>query len=490
MKQESTASKSRAPYELRKGTIGVAGIVFLVITAASPLAASLSTSPIIFGAIGRQAAGAYVAAGIVLLLFAVGYAAMSRYVTSAAGFAAYIEQGLGRIPAFSASAVAVVSYNAMLVGVYAGFGYFTHAIVIQETGFDIPWQLATAVAVAVVAVMGYIKIDLSAKVIGVLLIAEMALLTLFIVATPAKGGASGLSVAGLVPPNIFGGETGIALLFAASCFIGFEATAIYGEEARNPRRTVPRATFIAIILISGFYALMTWAIGLAYTPTDLQDMAVNDPANLVLSANTQFVGAWSTDILNVLLISSYLASLIALHNTTSRYMFSLGRGGVLPAPLRRTHPKWQSPHIASVVTTTISVVVLALFIAAGSDPFSEIFAPAIALGTLGILALQACTGISVVAYFARRRGQETLWTGLIAPSLGAAGIVLVLFYAITNWDLFTGATSGVVAQLPWVLLATALLGIGLAWIKRHTVGSITTGFLEEPSKELTTPEVP
>jgi amino acid transporter len=76
--------------ELKRNAIGTAGIVFFVVAAAAPLAATLGASPLVFGSTGVGGPGAYLAAMVVLLLFAVGYATMSRHVTSAGGFAAYI----------------------------------------------------------------------------------------------------------------------------------------------------------------------------------------------------------------------------------------------------------------------------------------------------------------------------------------------------------------------------------------------------------------
>jgi len=56
----------------------------------------------------------------------------------------------------------------------------------------------------------------------------------------------------------------IAIMFALASFVGFEATAIYGEESRNPTRTVPMATYAAVSIIMVFFAFTTWAIISSY----------------------------------------------------------------------------------------------------------------------------------------------------------------------------------------------------------------------------------
>ncbi|WNM35714.1 APC family permease [Streptomyces sp. Li-HN-5-11] len=481
------AEAATEQYQLKRHSLGVAGIVFFVMSAAAPLAATLGSAPITFGATGQGAPGAYLLVGIVLLCFAAGYAAMSRHVTSSAGFAAYIERGLGRVAGFAGATTAVFSYVLMLIGIYGAFGYFTRAIVLQRLHVDLPWGFWALAAVAVVAVLGYVEVNLSAKVLGVLMVAEMALLVAFDVVTPAQGGADGVSLAAFAPANVFHGDVGIAILFAAASFIGFEATAIYGEEAREPRKTVPRATYTAVISICAFYAITTWAIGLAYKSNEVQGTAAKDPANFVLAANTRFVGQWSTGILNVLLITSYFATLVAFHNTIARYMYSLGRGGVLPSPLRRTHRRWQSPHVASVAGSLVTTIVVAAFVIGGADPFLQMFAWLTGLGTVGVLVLQASTSVSAIVFFRRQRVRVNTWSGTVAPLLGAVGIVTAIVLAVVKWKTFTGATGGFGAQMPWLLVAAALAGLLLAWVKRHTVRTISAGFAENGT---TRPEAP
>jgi amino acid transporter len=469
-------------YELRRRAVGVAGIVFFVVSAAAPLAATLGVAPITFGATGPGAPLAYVIAAVILLFFAIGYAALSRHVTSSAGFAAYIERGLGRTPGFAAAATAIIAYNAMLLGIYGAFGFFTQAVVDEYLGINWAWYVWTFIGIAAVGVLGYLEINLSAKILGTLMIAEVSLLVVFDVVVPARGGASGVNFEGFAPDNLFQGAAGLTILFAISCFVGFEATAIYGEEARDPHRTVPRATFIAVLLIGGFYTVTMWAIGLAHGADAVQEAATADPANFVFAVNTEFVGEWSTKILSVLVVTSYFATLVAFHNTIARYMFSLGRGGAFPSVLRKTHARSQSPHVASLVGTATSIVVVGCFALAGADPFLQMFALLTGLGTLGVLSLQAATTLAAVVYFRRERHGNP-WSTLVAPILGCAGLLMVIVLGIRNWALLTGATTGLAVYLPWLLVLAAVAGVVLGWVKRDSVPSIAAGFEDRPPTE-------
>jgi amino acid transporter len=462
---------------LRRHAIGVPGIVFFVVAAAAPLAATVGGSPITFMATGVGAPGAYVIAGLVLLLFAVGYGAMCRHVTSAGGFAALLEQGLGRVAGFAGASVALLAYNCMLIGLYGFFGFITSAVVTDLTGADIDWKLWTLIAWALVALLACREINLSARVLGVLIVGEVLALLVFDLAVLGQGGASGVNLESFRPDNVFVDGLGVAMLFAAASFVGFEATAIYGEEARNPERTVPRATYVAVILIAVFYSLSTWSIALAYGSEGVQQAAVDNPAGLVFATNEQYVGSWATTVMSVLMVTSTFAVLLAFHNTLSRYVFALGRARVLPRTLGEAHPRWQSPHRASSVGTVVSAVVLVCFGLGGSDPFGQLYAWLVGVGTLGILALQASTCIAVVAYFLRRNPEEfQVWRCGVAPILGAAGLFTMIYLAWANWDLLTGATTGIPTRLPWLVVVAVAVGIGWAWASRSSESSIAGAF--------------
>lgn len=70
----------------------------------------------------------------------------------------------------------------------------------------------------------------------------------------------GYDLSAFAPGVVFSGSVGLAFLFAFNAFVGFEATGLFSEEARNPRRTIPRATYIAIVAIGAFAAVTTVAI--------------------------------------------------------------------------------------------------------------------------------------------------------------------------------------------------------------------------------------
>ena len=314
--------------------MGVADIVFFVLAAVAPVGVivSLTTLSIALGA-GPGVPGTYVIAGLVLALFAVGYVRMSRRMTNAGAFYAYISQGLGRVAGAAAAYVAVVAYNAATIGILGALAYFAHVTFGDVLGIHLSWQLWAIIAFAVVAVLSYREVTISAKVLGLALAAEVAVLLALDIGVLIDKGFHGFSLDVFKPSLVFSGGFGVSLMLAFGSFVGFEATAIYGEEAKNPARTVPRATYIAIGAISIFYLLTTWAVVSAYGVDAAQAAAAKDPTAFVFGAEFQYVGAFATDAMQVLVVTSLFAAFLAFHANTARYHFALARDGLLPRAL-------------------------------------------------------------------------------------------------------------------------------------------------------------
>ncbi|MCY3310393.1 amino acid permease, partial [Acinetobacter baumannii] len=140
------------------------------------------------------------------------------------------------------------------------------------------------------ALLGYRNIELGAKVLGVLLVVEIGIILVFSAAVLLRGGAHGVDAVSFTPSAFLGGSPGIALMFAIASFVGFEATAICGEEARVPRRTVPLSTYGAVLVIGVVYAIGCWGMVLAFGSGEVAGAAGAGPSGLVFTAAGRFLG--------------------------------------------------------------------------------------------------------------------------------------------------------------------------------------------------------
>lgn len=138
--------------------------------------------------------------------------------------------------------VAILSYNAMQFGILGLLGAAS-AGTFGALGLVLPWWVWSLIAIAIVGVLGYRQVDLSAKILMVLVALEYVIVIIIDVAIFAQGGDSGLSMAPFSMSQVMSGVPSIGILFCFAAFIGFEATTIYSEEARDPKVTVPKAAY-------------------------------------------------------------------------------------------------------------------------------------------------------------------------------------------------------------------------------------------------------
>jgi amino acid transporter len=449
---------------LKKNAIGMWQIVFFVIAAAAPLTGMLGIIPVAIRlGNGAGVPGAFVAAGLILLVFSVGYAAMSRHVVNAGAFYAYLAQGLSPAFGVGGALVAVVSYTAMQVGVYALFGFFAVIIVSSL----LPWWGYSVAAMGLVQFLGMRKLDLSGWVLGLFISLEMGILLALSVSIVLHGGGpQGFNARPFAPGEVLSGHPGIALMFALASFVGFEATAIYGEESRNPTRTVPLATYASVSIIMVFFAFSTWAIISAYGVDHVAAAAVKDPGNFWFAQSDAYLGRVGTGIMRALLLSSIFACVLAFHNTITRYLFALGREGLLWRFLCGIHPRFLSPYKASYAQTVCAAVGLLLAVWSGADPLTVVFSWTSAFATIGIVGLQFMVSAAVIVFFWRNGLDQRVWNTVVAPVLGMAGLGYALYLLIANLPALSGSEDGLVRSFPWVMLAVMVMGVGLGTARR------------------------
>ncbi|MGY0023519.1 APC family permease [Streptomyces sp. YJ-C3] len=450
------------PPGLRTGTLGTADISFFVVSAAAPLTVMAGVAPIAIALGGIGAPAGYLLAGLTLAVLAIGFTAMSRHVTGGGAFYAYITQGLGRPAGVGAALLAMVGYNGMEIGVYGLLGTAAQDTVHALFGADIPWLPVSLAGLALIWSGGYRSIDFGAKVLGVLLVAETGILVLLAGGVLLKGGAHGLSAASFAPDNVLVPGTAAVLAFAFAAFTGFESTVIYRREARDPDRTVPRATYIAVGFLGLFYAFTVWIAIQSFGDAAVVKAAGSDPAGLFFTAITTFVGGWAADLMHILIVTSVLASLLAFHNAINRYALALADEGVLPRALGRIHPRHRSPYVAGLAQTVLGAVVVLAFWAAGADPYGQLLLWVNTPGMIGLMVLQLLAALAVPFFFRRITHQEGVLRTIVAPVAATLLLAAAIALVITHVDLFTGASPLVNTILVAVAPAVFLLGLLLA----------------------------
>jgi amino acid transporter len=450
---------------LRKNSLGTAAVTFLVVSAAAPLTAVAGGVPLsmLLGN-GAGIPGTFLIVSAILLLFSVGYVAMARHIRNAGAFYAYTAQGLGGMFGGAAAMIAILAYNAMQIGVFGMFGAATSGF-FAGLGLVLPWWVWTFIGIAIVAVLGYRRVDFSAKLLMLLVVLEYLVVLVIDIAILLKGGDSGLSMTPFTPSTIVSGSPAIGILFCFAAFIGFEATTIYSEEAREPNKTVPRATYISVAIIGLFYMFTSWLMangaGVDKLVPELQGLA--DPTTFLFGLAERYVGAWIVPVMNILFITSLFAGVLAFHNGVARYTYVAGREKLLPESVGVTHAIFQSPHVGSVIQTITAVIVVALFAATGQDPVLALFSWLTNVGTLAVIVLMTFTAFSIVLFFNRNPGLESnAIVTKVFPLISGVILIGVIYSIVVNFGDLAGATGGLAVMLPALVLIAGVIGMILA----------------------------
>jgi amino acid transporter len=459
--------------QLQKNALGVAGIVFLVLAAVAPLTGIVVVASLAIAlGNGGGTPASFLIVAILLLLFAVGYAQMSKQLVNAGGFYAFVVKGLGRTGGLVAGLIATLGYNFFVVGTIGTSGFFMQIVIADLTGFELNWYVWGLASIIVCFLMARRGVNFSSKVLGVSLVLETLILVVFDISVLVQ---TGYDVSAFGPAAVFSGSLPIGLLLAATGFLGFEATALFSEEARQPLRTIPRATYIAICSIGLILGVTTWAVVSATGVAQAQATALEHlpTGDLIFSLSERYLGTVMTDIMMILLLVSLFAAMLAFHNSATRYLYALGRAKVLPSALARTRTNG-APQFAGIVQAVFAAVVAGLFALAGLDPISSLVPSMIGFGTLCVLVLQALAALSIVVYF-RRSGDPRWWSTFVAPGIGFLGLLAIVILAIANFDIVAGSTELAVRLLPLLLVVALVGGIVYAAYLRRSKPAVYDG---------------
>ncbi|MCV7375559.1 APC family permease [Mycolicibacterium arabiense] len=458
---DTSPPAGRRNHGLRENSLGVPSIFFYIIAAASPLTVVVALYPIIIGAgNGVGMPGAFVIAAVVLMIFAVGYVAMSRHVTNAGAFYAYVTLGLGRIAGLGSAFLAIFAYNAIQAGLYGGFGYYASELINPRLGVEIPWWVYAFGALVLCLGLGVQGVHSGAKVLGVFMTLEVTVITilsafsLFGDAVPV----SQFSFEPFAPSVVLGGALGVALMFAHASFIGFEGSAIYGEEARDPARTIPRATYLSIAFMGVLYAVSGWLIINAMGIDRVVGIATETGGNFIFVASDTIIGHNISLLFQILIVTATFAAIVTFHNNVARYMFSLGRQGLIWKPLGWTLPRRQTPWVAAIAQSVSVGIVIALFALFDQDPFATLFTWATGIGTVGVILSQLVAGVAIFAFFRRSNVDKRRWNTVIAPLLAIVGLAGFFVLTLDSLDVLLGVQGTMAAVMLSLVFIAFLAG--------------------------------
>jgi amino acid transporter len=462
--QGSGATRLGTAQEMRlHGRMGILDLVSIVLAYAAPVVVVSAFIPYVIVFDGIGAPFVFLVSTALLLLFAVGFTTMTRYLSIPGAFYAYVTAGLGRAPGLGAALLAIFGYLLLGFCTLPQIGLNGDALAKLVGGPHIDWYWYALAMLGLCGVLAHHQIDLSAKVLTFAMGCEVLIVLVFDLVVGAKGGAQGIPLSPFTWTSFTSGSIGIGVLFAVTCFLGFEATAVFREEVREPNRTIPKATYLAVLLIGGFYVLAAWMIVAAYGTPYAAKAANNDPTGMFSSAMIRYVGAAGNDVTRVLIFTSLFSALLSAQNVLARYFYNLGVDGVLPKVLSRVHPRHNSPYVANFVVTAIWVLTGIVFAKLGTDP-SLLYGAVAGVGGFALLIVMTMTSLAVVIFFRRAShiNDSTIWHTVLAPLASLIGMASVVVLAIKNFPLLIGGSETLAVALQVLTWGVLLVGIAMA----------------------------
>lgn len=331
----------------------------------------------------------------------------------------------------------------------------------------------------IAGLLGYRDIDLSAKVLGVVLVLEV----LAVLAIDLGVLFSGRELVGRAfnPAEALSGAPGLGLLFAFLGFFGFEATAVFRNEARDPEHTVPRATYIAVASIGILYTVSSWLVTSGLGAADAVRISTDSPDHAVIGLTGEVAGVIMADIVQVLVVSSMFACMLAFHNIVTRYLFTLGQRSVLPVRLADVHVRHRAPSVASTWVSIVTSAIVLVSAVLQLDPVMQIYTWYSGAGALGVIVMMTLTSFAVVGYGSKLRGVAKAApsaTVTAAAVLGGVGLLLVLGISVWNFPVLVGGT---VAAIVWGLVLVGTYAAGMLVPSR--VGTATEDPVLQSARE-------
>jgi amino acid transporter len=472
---------------LARDALGLPAVLFCIVTGAAPLAAMMFNVPVAVSGGGYAVPAAFLVATIALTVFSTGYIEMSQRVTSTGGFYTFISRGLGNVLGLGSGILIALCYVIFAAAVTGVLGYFASTTFDDWFGISVPAYVYMFGALALMTGFAWFHIELTAKILGVALVAEvLALLALCIGIIVAGGGPDGYSAAPLNPANIFDNDAalkvfgaaaaGVAIFGAFWSWVGFEMAPNYAEESREPHRIAKAATYGSVIGLGVFYIFVSYMFvtgwGLNGSAQAVADQFAGTYASAFYPLTDKFVGGGLTTIVQLLIVTSSFACAMAFYNTGARYLFALAREGVLPRALGRTHAKRHGPVIAAMVVSAIVGLYMLGFTIMDSSTEAALlklgtWTPL--LGVLGILAVQGLCSVAIIRFFLTEARDGFHWfKTLVAPIVGTLAMAGACYLLISNRAVLSGAGDALfIKAVPWVVLVVFAAGMVLGLVLRR-----------------------
>jgi amino acid transporter len=460
MDKEATGS-------LRKGCLNFTEVTSVAIALISPTMTAALIIPLMYSNAGNASWLAYLFGTVMLLFVALNLNQFARRSTSAGSMYAYTVMGLGTTAGGISGWCLVWAYLFIGTAGMTGFTIFANTL-FGMMGFQIPNLVIFAACAAIIWTLAYKDIQLSTILMLVLEGASVGLILFLcwvvLYHHSFKPDTSQLSLSGASFSGI-----SLGVVTAIFSLVGFECATAFGEEAKNPLKTIPRAVIVSLLLTGLFFVIVAYTEVLGFigyrTTLDKVDAPLNVLAELVSMP-------WLKAPVSIGAMVSFFSLALSCLNSGARILYPMARHGVFSSAIGNAHETNETPHVAVTVMAALIFLVPSTMLLVFGLPILDAFNDAGTFGAFGFLGAYFLISIAAPAYLSKAgilRGRD------MALAIASVALLLVPLvgsvYPVPSWP---------VNVFPYIFGAYLLIGI--AWI--FSVHKRTPGYSAEVTRRV------
>jgi amino acid transporter len=446
---------------LRRNAIGLPSAMAMSLAFISPTIGVIFISALIASEAGASAPFAFIVGTIGVLLMANTLAEFTKRVPSAGTFYSFAAQAGGRYIGFIVGWLLFLAYAVQSPINTNLFGYFVPNILKRDFGVDLTayWWVFALLIIVFVAWLGWESIKYSLRIDIIFVSLEVLVMAGLLIYIVLRGGAEGQSPQSFTPslspgPAATTPLSGVwlAFIYILFAFFGFESSTTVAEECVNPRRNIPIALLGSVGLTGLWFIFALYAVVVGFGPSHMSALA-NDAIPLDTLAR-RYLGNGYAVFVDLAALAANVAVLIAIHNANFRIFYAMGREGVLPGWLGKTHPVHLTPYRAiigfsvfSAVLTLATGLMWGPFGAFGNDGF---------FSSMGILPIFIATNLLLIYFmWTKYRNEFSWWRHGLLPVLGT-GVFIAAF-----WFSVVPLPAAPLNTFPFLIAAWVIIGLGV-----------------------------
>ena len=427
---------------LKSGALHAFDPISMALAGSAPADSLAATTPILIGAAGLYGPAALLWCAIPMLGIAVAFSYLGKLDVHAGATYSWVAKARHPVLGFFAGWSLVVSATIFMVAGSLPAGAYTLSL-FSDTAANNTWACigVGSFVFLVMAALVLRGVTITAQAQWVMTGIEVTILAIFGVAALIHGGSvASFSWSWLWGWGHFGGMSGFAAaaLVAAFYFWGWDVTANLSEETHDSEKNSGAGGLIGVVGVFLLFEVFTIAINMMFSSQHIQ----NSP-NLLSDMGDLVAPNWGGKVLVLAVVLSTIATLETTLIQVTRTLFAMGRDHTLPEVFGRTHKHWQTPWLAVLVVSAVSLI---LFVGSTKlGGFSSIMTDAINAIGLQIVIYYALAGIAVVVAYRKVAFKSVKGAILVGiwPAVGAIFMLFLLVQSCFGPNRLTGAEIGI-----------------------------------------------